>query len=255
MERIVNDLILKNIPIRAYQADREQLKTLPLRKIPPRRETIRLVEIEGWDHSPCSGTHTAGTAEIGSLKILRAEKYKGKTRVYFLCGGRAWRDYHQKHLLTTTLVALLSVPLPELAAKVTQELQQKLGLEETVGALRQELLAYRAQKIVDEASGSPLKVDLPEGSLGEAQLLAQKILQLGTFSIVLTVGERLVLAHNLAGFQHCGNLVKEQALPLGGRGGGGPFRAQVFFEDREQLKKFQLYLEKHFQIPRPRQEH
>ena len=55
-------------------------------KAPTVSSDIRIVEIAGYDYSPCGGTHLRSTGQIGILKIVKAEKYKGMTRVYFLCG-------------------------------------------------------------------------------------------------------------------------------------------------------------------------
>lgn len=249
VETAVNTVILDNLPVHFYMAKKEELKDIPVRKLPPQVEEIRIVEIEKIDYSPCSGTHVARTGEIGSLKILKAEKYKGMTRVYFLCGERARQDYSVKHALISELIALLSVPLEDLPQRVADELEQKRELEQEIQRLQNKLLSYQAQEIVAQATTSPLFINLSQGTVEQAQQLAGEIFELGTFSLVITVGERLVLTHNLPDFLHCGKLVKQKALPLGGRGGGSKFSAQVYFPLPEQSKEFQDYLKKYFEIP------
>jgi len=248
-EEKANALITANLAVKAYTVGKDDLENIPVRKLPPAVERIRIVEIDKIDYSPCAGTHVSRTGEIGSLKILRAEKYKGMARVYFLCGGRARRDYGIKHALISELTALFSAPSAELLHRAEAELEQKRSLEHKVQKLQSELLSCKAQEIASAADTSPLFIDLPQGSVEQAQELARKIFELGSFSLVITVGDRLVLAHNLADFCHCGDLVKEKALPLGGRGGGSRFSAQAYFPQPEGLKEFQAYLKKHFQIP------
>jgi len=46
--------------------------------IPESVETIRIVEIEGFDMQADGGTHVAGTGEIGKLRIVKTEN-KGRT--------------------------------------------------------------------------------------------------------------------------------------------------------------------------------
>lgn len=50
----------------------------------PDREMIRIVEIDGVDRQACGGTHVRNTAEIGKIKMIKAEnKGKANRRVYF----------------------------------------------------------------------------------------------------------------------------------------------------------------------------
>ena len=50
----------------------------------PDRDTIRVVEIEGIDRQACGGTHVKNTAEVGRIKMIKAEnKGKANRRIYF----------------------------------------------------------------------------------------------------------------------------------------------------------------------------
>jgi len=50
---------------------------------------VRLVGIEGLDLNTCGGTHVANTAALQVIQIVRAERYKGGSRVHFVAGERA----------------------------------------------------------------------------------------------------------------------------------------------------------------------
>ncbi len=238
VEAGVNELIFANLPVLTYNVTPAELAQIPVRKLPQVEGDLRIVEIQGIDYSPCSGTHVATTGEISLLKIIKVEKYKGMTRVYFLCGQRALQDYQNKHSLCTQLVALLSVPQEELPTRVQGELQHRLNLERRVQELQAELLRFKAQEIVVSATEPTLYLDLPGASLEEAQHLARAILSLGSFCVSINLGDRLVLTHNLAQELNLGQLVKEHAQPLGGRGGGSATSAQVFFAQPESLQEF-----------------
>jgi misacylated tRNA(Ala) deacylase len=50
---------------------------------------VRLVGIEGLDLNTCGGTHVANTAALQVVQVVRAERYKGGSRVHFVAGERA----------------------------------------------------------------------------------------------------------------------------------------------------------------------
>jgi len=237
VEQRANELILQDLPVLTYTLYPEEFKDVPLRKIPDREGPLRIVEIHGFDYSPCSGTHVQKTGQIGLVKILKSEKYKGMTRVYFLCGARALADYRHKHELCTNLVSLLSVPEGELEARVQSELERRRELEKQLEELQGEMIRFRAAEIVRAGEG-PYYLELPAADIQQAQQLARAILNLTQTAVVITLGGRVVLAHNLPQGPALGQLVKEQAQPLGGRGGGSATAAQVFFSDPANLQRF-----------------
>jgi misacylated tRNA(Ala) deacylase len=52
-------------------------------QLPP-SERARVVEVEGWDVSACTGTHVRRTMEVGTIRMLkRASKGKDIDRIYF----------------------------------------------------------------------------------------------------------------------------------------------------------------------------
>ena len=84
IEEAVADAIEENHPVNIHLCPPEDVHSFSLRKIPPTGEdVIRVVEVEGFDVIACCGTHLKSTAEIGMLRILGAEKYKGKVRIGF----------------------------------------------------------------------------------------------------------------------------------------------------------------------------
>ena len=60
---------------------------------------MRLVDAGGADLCACCGTHVSTTGQVGAIKILSAQSYKGGTRLAVVCGERAhqsiaaaWQD-------------------------------------------------------------------------------------------------------------------------------------------------------------------
>lgn len=126
LEQQVNAILWENRPVRVSYPDPETLASLPLRKR-PEVEHLRVVEVEGCDWCGCCGTHVARTGEIGLLKIVDCMRYKGGSRLTFLCGGAAMADYAAKHQALRELGAQLSckpLEVPACVEKLQQELAQ-----------------------------------------------------------------------------------------------------------------------------------
>lgn len=89
-EDMANDIICNNIKLNFFYPTKSELKKLNLKKIPQKtQEQIRIVEIKDIDVNPCCGVHPSSTIEVQLIKIIKFEKYKGSTRIEFLCGKRA----------------------------------------------------------------------------------------------------------------------------------------------------------------------
>src|SRR3712207_7543607 len=79
--------------VRVHNVTPAEAARLPLRKDSAREGELRVIEIEGFDFSPCGGTHAASTGEVGCLIARQWERAKGLVRVTFAAGGRALEDY------------------------------------------------------------------------------------------------------------------------------------------------------------------
>ena len=80
---------------------------LPLRKEPSRDGELRVIEIEGFDLTPCGGTHAFRTGEVGMIAVRSWERAKGLTRIEFVAGMRALADYRRANKTARAVAALL----------------------------------------------------------------------------------------------------------------------------------------------------
>ena len=93
-----NRIVWEDRPVAIRFVTAEEAAALPLRKEPARAGTLRLIDVEDFDLSACGGTHVARTGGIGIIAVSGWEKFRGGSRVEFLCGVRArrrfdvWRD-------------------------------------------------------------------------------------------------------------------------------------------------------------------
>jgi len=92
VERLANQVIYQNVPVEAAYPVESDLSNLDYRSKKALEGTIRIVSIPGADLCACCGTHVRHTGEIGIIRFVKAEKYKGGTRITMLCGAWAWQE-------------------------------------------------------------------------------------------------------------------------------------------------------------------
>lgn len=173
VERGVNVLISSYIPIETEWVTQEQASRLELRKKPAVKGEIRLVKIGDLDINACGGTHLGNTAEIGVIKIIRTEKTKGATRVYFLCGNRAMEHFRLLQSVTDELTKSLNVPVHELADAAAAVLNDRREKEKRLKKLSLQLLEAEAEGLRPE--GNTLVKDFSGREFKEVQQLAKAV--------------------------------------------------------------------------------
>ena len=101
-ELLANRVIWENTPVTVMRFEtREEVADMPLRKALAFDEDISIVCV-GSPENPadcvaCCGTHPKTAGQVGLIKILKVENYKGMFRIFFEAGQRALADYHMKH--------------------------------------------------------------------------------------------------------------------------------------------------------------
>jgi alanyl-tRNA synthetase len=121
---LANNVIWEDRQITIRTATAEEATQLPLRKEPSRGGDLRLIEIEGFDLTPCGGTHAYRTGEVGMIAVRSWERAKGLTRIEFVAGTRALADYRRANKTARGVAALFSASRDDatkLAARVVEE--------------------------------------------------------------------------------------------------------------------------------------
>ncbi len=132
-EALANFAVYADYPVEAFFVSEEELAQYPLRRPPKVRGKVRLVRIGDFDLAACGGTHLKTSAQAGPIKVLRWERYKGGTRVYFAAGWEALEDYHAKHALLSRLALAFST--------------HPLELEKPIKRLQEELYALKGENL------------------------------------------------------------------------------------------------------------
>jgi len=155
VDLLCNKIIQSNFKVKSYLVDREKLKRLPVRKNTTIDEDIRIVEIDGYDYSPCGGTHLNNLGELGLIKISKWERYKGNIRVEFICGMRAYRDYSIKNEIVKKSSLLLSSNYNKVYEKIEKIYEDKLILEKEKDTLKDKLYLLYSDALYNKALDTP----------------------------------------------------------------------------------------------------
>lgn len=150
-EQLSNKIIQSNFRIKSYVVSPEEARFLPVRKNPSVEKNIRVVEIDGFDYSPCGGTHVATTGELGLLKVIKKEKYKGNTRIYFLTGKRAVDDYIGKFNSVREISAVLSAGDSQVIERFNNLYNERNSLSKEMKELKERLLSLEGEYLIREA--------------------------------------------------------------------------------------------------------
>src|SRR3954468_19119531 len=111
VEQRANEIIYENRPVAVRFENAAEAQGL--RKPSDREGTLRIVSIQGLDHSACGGTHVRATGEIGVVLLRKTEKIRQAARVEFVCGARAVRRAHADYDALSKAAQLFSSSLDE----------------------------------------------------------------------------------------------------------------------------------------------
>ncbi|GMA64679.1 alanine--tRNA ligase-related protein [Alicyclobacillus fastidiosus] len=145
-ERLANQIVFENRTVTAQFVDAAAIPGFSLRYPPKVDEHIRVVTIDGFNHNACGGTHPQRTGEIGLIKVTRQEKVRNATRLSFVCGARALRDYDSRVQVTQQLASRLSVEWEKLPAVVAAQLADSAEQKRLTQHLQRALAEYRAKE-------------------------------------------------------------------------------------------------------------
>jgi alanyl-tRNA synthetase len=250
-EQLTNAVICSNAPVTVIHFEtRADAEKMPLRKKLAIDEAITIVSVgsidEAGDCVACCGTHPSTAGQVGLLKILKIEKYKGMFRLYFEAGKRALFDYDHKHEIIKTLCDHYSASTADLLEKIQVREKKMDALKDELYHLKKFAINHRIDELrsevtIDEVitvTDEEMKID---GLLSIGRALIPNIKKL---LLVTAAAENTVLLFS-GGTPDCGKLVKENASIYHGKGGGNPTCARAIFKNPDYASTFIDLLKKH----------
>ena len=241
---LANRIIWEDRAVHIREVTKEEAASLPLRKESEREGLLRLIEIEGFDLTPCGGTHARRTGEVGLICARSFERAKGLTRIDFVAGGRALADYRRANRTARGVAAYFSTARDEAPAAVARLLEEHKQLGRRVRALEEVAARAEAEELLSEAEslagGARLCARVFDGRDAESlKKLAQSVAANPQTIALLGSRDReaarLVFARSADAPGDMNVLLREACRLLDGRGGGRPEMAQGGGSNAEKL--------------------
>jgi alanyl-tRNA synthetase len=214
-------------------ADPAEAASLGLRKESKREGTLRLIDVADFDLSACGGTHVARTGAIGNVVVAATERFRGGSRVTFLCGGRALAGYRALRDVVDQTGRTLSVGAAELPGAVERLQTEGKDLRKQLKDFQSKLAAQEADTLADAATaigGARLvAAALPGWDANGLKTIAARVVERPGHAAVIVGGPSpapIVVARAQDVALDSGAVLRTLVERHGGKGGGRPELAQ-----------------------------
>ena len=246
---LANNVVWEDRLITIHNVSSEKAATMALRKEPSREGELRLIEIDGFDLTPCGGTHAYRTGEVGMIAVRSWERAKGLTRIEFVAGVRALADYRKANRSAREVAALFSTGRDDAAQHAAHLVEENKELHRRVRALEELAAEVEAQRLLASASSLADLIDATTGETSVAtnatrvithvfeardaefvkKVAHSLIANIGTIALLGSRDKdaaRLIFARSADAPGDMNALMREACTLLDGRGGGKPDLAQ-----------------------------
>lgn len=247
---LANNVIWEDRPITIKYTTSEEAADMPLRKEPSRGGELRLIEIEGFDLTPCGGTHAYRTGEVGMIGVRSWERAKGLTRIEFVAGVRSLNEYRRANKVARDVAALYSASRDDAAKLTARVLEENKELQRRVRALEEVASRVEADELLNSAASNSAGVRVivkvfDKRDAESLKHLAQALIAKPNTVALLASREasqdgataRLVFARSSDASGDMNVLMKQACEMLEGRGGGKADMAQGGGKHIERLEE------------------
>jgi alanyl-tRNA synthetase len=237
VERLVNERIFENLPVRAFLTPIDEARNLGAMMLFGEKygEIVRVVEIPAFSRELCGGTHVRSTAEIGAFVITSESSVgAGVRRIEAITSGEAFAylraQAEDRERLAAELARARKEPKKSAAAEpdVVQERRNRAGEVEVI--------------VMELARTSPddmlqLSDRLKQQNAPAAVVLGSR--DNGRVHILISL-DRSLEERGLDAVK----VVREAAALVGGGGGGRPTMAQAGGRDPDKLPEALAHAER-----------
>ncbi len=159
IEKKVNGAIYENHEIKAFYPTKQELLSIDYRSKKELTGAIRIVEVDGYDICACCAPHVRKTGEIGILKVIGSQNYKGGTRVSILCGFRALLYLADEHDMILKLAGSMSTSIDNVPSQFEKQQDEISELKRKLSDASEKLLMKDAAEIPADMKNACLFTD------------------------------------------------------------------------------------------------
>lgn len=249
IEREVNEVILKGIPIETREMPIEEAKKLGAMALFGEKygDVVRVVSAGDFSVELCGGTHADNTAKLGLFKIVSESSVAaGIRRITAVTGFGVLKHIENDERIMQSAAAAMKLgnvaELDKRAATLAAEVKAK---DRELAELRSEISALKAGSLMDSArqvGGVRLiTAEVEVSNPGELRSMCDTARDNGADIVAVFAGvnkEKGTLnfacacgADAIKLGAHAGNIVRETAKIAGGSGGGKPDSAMAGAKD------------------------
>jgi len=202
-------------------------------------ERVRVVSFGDLSTELCGGTHARATGDIGLLKIVSETGIAaGVRRIEALTGMGALQHLREQERTLRRIGEMLKVPAEETVRRVEKLLEERRAVDREIAALRKGQRGAAAMDLVSQArdvNGTKVLATRAEGVTGkDLRAMVDDLRDKLKSGVVLVASESdgkvslaLGVTPDLKGRFKAGDLVREVAAVVGGKGGGRADFAQA----------------------------
>ena len=249
IERLVNQQIRANLPTSTQEMDADDAFKSGATALFEEKygDRVRVVSLTDFSRELCGGTHTGQTGNIGLFKIISESSIaSGVRRIEALTGAAALEHIQQTINIVQETAHLIKDNPPAIPGRVKKMVSDIKAYEKEVEQLKTKLasgtgdVSTEAVKTIDgvKIMVRSVAVDTPAALRNLADQFKDKI-KSGIVVLGSKAGSKAMLiavvTKDLTDRYHAGNIVKEIAAVVGGRGGGRPDMAQAGGSQPENL--------------------
>lgn len=232
LEKRGNEVIYENQPVVILYPTKEELDQMDYRSKKELSGDIRIVKVGDTDLCACCAPHVRKTGEVGVIKIVHAENYKGGVRLSIVCGMRAVEDYVKKHGALERMADTLTTKIDNVEKQMEKTLKESYAMHERIVSLQQSLIKYKVKELLAEQEDlGHVRMAFVEEELDEmgARSLVNHLLEhmSGTAAVLLPKGTEetpdggktymFLMGSNQEDLRDMAKMMREK---LGARGGG-----------------------------------
>jgi len=212
-------------------------------------DKVRVVSIGDYSKELCGGTHLHSAGEGSLIKIVNEEASSAGVRRIEAVSSEAGLNFiDETYELIRNTSSLLNVENSEVVTQLTKLVLENEKLNKQYSSLKNSSLSDSASSLLEDVSKingiNFLSKEIPGAGSGELRIIWDNLKQKIKSGVVVLGGKDSEKVYLLVGVTkdltkkyHAGNIVKELAETVGGRGGGKPDLAQAGGSEPEKLQE------------------